>query len=207
MKQAKHLAFFVTLLLCGYPLEAAASDSLRTWTDVQGRTLSARLLQVLPGKSAIEIERADGSRFTLPVARLSYADQQFVQQLDTQPTENAAMTELSAANWEWLTHAGTVTARQYVHFPADSLVAMLNARLTAAQSESVKQALKGVRIDADADLKEINAKIEHTVNLATFLKAIAEQNDLQLRVDGNGLVVFQRTPKDQASEKNSFLGL
>jgi hypothetical protein len=207
MKPTKLLACLVTLLLCGYPLNAAATDSLRTWTDVEGRTLFARLLQVLPSKSAIEIERADGSRFTLPVVRLSYTDQQFVQQLAAEPTGNAAMTELSAANWEWLTLAGTVTARKYVHFPADSLVALLNARLTAAQPDSVKHALKGVRIDADAELNEINAKIEHTVNLATFLKAIAEQNDLQLRVDGNGLVVFQRTPKDQASEKNSFLGL
>ncbi len=81
---------------------------MRTWTDVQGRTINARLLHTDASKTSIEIERADGVRFTLPVARLSFADQQFVQNWVPEPESPAAatpaespsnvLTELSAAN-------------------------------------------------------------------------------------------------------------
>jgi hypothetical protein len=85
-----------------------------------------------------------------------------------------------------------MTARNYVNFPADQLVTVLNARLTGARSAAAKDAIKGVRIDADADLTEINMETTSTVNLATFFKELAEQNSLQLRVDSSGILVLQR---------------
>ena len=202
----------VTLLLCGYPFHTAVADSLRTWTDVQGRTINARLLHTDASKTTIEIERADGVRFTMPVTRLSFADQQFVQHWVPEPEAPAAPTpaespsnalaELSAANWAWLTQAGSMTARNYVNSPADQLVTLLNARLAGARSAAAKDAIKGVRIDADSDLTEINMETTTTVNLATFFKELAEQNSLQLRVDSSGILVLQR--QKQAIK---FLGL
>lgn len=202
MKSTKRLACLVTLLLCGHPFNTAEADTVRTWTDVQGRTINARLLHTDASKTTIEIERADGVRFTLPLSRLSFADQQFVQNRMLEPDAPAAprpaespsnaLAELSAAHWEWLTQAGSMTARNYVNSPADQLVTVLNARLTGARSAAAKAAIKGVRIDADSDLTEINMETTATVTLATFFKELAEQNSLQLRVDSRGVLVLQR---------------
>ena len=84
---------------------------------------------------------------------------------------------------------------------------MLNTRLTGARSATAKDAIKGVRIDAEADLTEINLETTHTVSLATFLKELAEQNSLQLRVDGSGLIVLQRAGTAPQDKKIKFLGL
>ena len=219
MKLTKRLVCLVTLLLCGYPFSTAVADSVRTWTDVQGRTINARLLHIDSSKATIEIERADGVRFTLPLSRLSYADQQFIQ--NQEPTVDgtasasppaseavaASLAELSAANWEWLTQAGSITARNYVNFPVDQVVTLLNARLSAARSAKAKAAIKGVRIDPLADLTEINAEFPNTVNLATFLKELAVQNSLQVRVDASNILVLQRVPTSAPTLPIKFLGL
>ncbi len=216
MKSIKPLACLVTLLLCGYPFNTAVADELRTWTDVQGRTLTARLLQVDATKATIEIERADGAHFTLPLARLSYADQQFVQNWVPEPSAALtvaespaapALTELSAANWAWLAQAGSIPARKYVNSPAADLVTVLNARLAGLRSSAGKDGLKGVRLDAEADLTEINLEITKMVNLSTFFKELAEQNSLQLRVDASGLIVLQRQASEPQDKKIKFLGL
>jgi hypothetical protein len=217
MKSIKPLACLVTLLLCGSPFNTAEADTVRTWTDVQGRSINARLLHTDASKTSIEIERADGVRFTLPLARLSFADQQFVQNWVPEPetlaaptpaeTPTAALAELSPANFAWLTQAGSMTARNYVNFPADQLVTVLNARLTGTRSTSAKNAIKGVRIDADAELTEINMETTTTVSLATFFKELAEQNSLQLRVDASGILVLQRVSTSAPKQKIKFLEL
>ncbi len=213
MKSNKLFACLATLLLCGYPFNTAVADELRTWTDGQGRTLTARPLQLDASKAAIEIERADGARFTLPLTRLSYADQQFVQHwvaesaVAAEPPAPVALTELSAANWEWLARAGSIQARKYVNSPAGDLVTLLNARIAAVRSSAGKEALKGVRLDADADITEINLEISNTVSLSTFFKELAEQNSLQLRVDGSGVIVLQRLATAPQDKKIKFLGL
>ena len=84
---------------------------------------------------------------------------------------------------------------------------MLNTRLTGARSATAKDAIKGVRIDAEADLTEINLETTHTVSLATFLKELAEQNSLQLRVDASGILVLQRVPSSSPKQDIKFLGV
>lgn len=218
MKPTKRLACLVTLLLCSYPFNTAKADSVRTWTDVQGRTINARLLHCNPSMATIEIERADGVRFTLPLTRLSFADQQFV--LNSEPmvdgTASAApaaseapttLAELSPANFAWLTQAGSMPARNYVNTPADQLVTVLNMRISGAHSTSAKDAIKGVRIDPNAGLTEINLETSNTVSLATFIRELAEQNSLQLRVDAGGILVLQRVPSSAPKQTIKFLGL
>lgn len=221
MKPTKRLACLVTLLLCSYPFNTAKADSVRTWTDVQGRFINARLLHIDASKTTIEIERADGVRFILPIARLSFADQQFVLNREPRvdgtasaapastaaPEAPTALAELSPANFEWLTQAGSMSARNYVNTPADQLVTVLNMRLSGALSSSAKDAIKGVRIDADADLTEINLETTSTVSLATFIRELAEQNSLQLRVDASGILVLQRVPTSAPKQTIKFLGL
>ena len=191
------------------------AENLRIWTDVQGRTIEARLLQADLNKNTIEIERADGGIFTLPIARLSQGDQLFIH--NWQPKENSktsavpnsaeSLTELSPAQWEWLTQAGIITARKYVNCPAEQLVTLLNIRLTGAHSSNAKEAIKGVRFKADDDITEINAEFRNTVSFSTFLKELAEQNSLQLRVDDNGFLVLQRAPTSATKLDLKFLGM
>ena len=218
MKSIKHLACLVTLLLCSYPFNTAKADSLRTWTDVQGRTINARLLHSNPSMATIEIERADGVRFTLPITRLCLADQQFLQNSEPMVDGTAsaapaaseaptALAELSQANFAWLTQAGSMPARNYVNTPADQLITVLNMRISGAHSTSAKDAIKGVRIDPNAGLTEINLETTNTVSLATFIRELAEQNSLQLRVDVGGILVLQRVPSSAPKQTIKFLGL
>jgi len=191
---------------------------VRTWTDVQGRTINARLIHMDANKATIEIERADGVLFTLPITRLSFADQQFVLNGEAGVEDTAspspvtsdapsALAELSTANWAWLTQAVNMPARNYVNTPADQLVTVLNTRLSGAHSASAKEAIKGVRIDPNASLTEINLETTNTVSLATFIRALAEQNSLQLRVDASGVLVLQRVPTSATQQTIKFLGL
>ncbi|MCS6274654.1 MAG: hypothetical protein H2169_09955 [Opitutus sp.] len=71
----------------------------------------------------------------------------------------------------------------------------------------MKDSIKGVRIDADADLTEINMETTTTVSLATFFKELAEQNSLQLRVDTSGFLVLQRVPTSAPKRTIKFLGM
>jgi hypothetical protein len=211
-KQAARL--LSTLLLVGYPLNTTLAESLRTWTDVRGRTIEARPLQADLSKNTIEIERHDGVRFTLPIAHLSQGDQQFISNwqpegnIKTSAVPNSAdsLTELTPAQWKWLTEAGSITERRYVNFPADQLVTFLNARLKGAHSTNAKESIKGVRINADDDITEINAEFRSTVSFSTFLKGLAEQNSLQLHVDGNGFITLQRVPTSAPKLNLKFLG-
>ena len=214
IKVTKPLACLVTLLLCGYPFNAVLAENVRTWTDFQGRTIEARLLQADLSKKTIEIKRADGVIFTLPIARLSQGDQQFIHNwqpegnIKTSAVPNSAesLTELTPAQWEWLTQAGSMTARKYINCPADQLLTLLNTRLTGAHSSKAKEAIKGVRINADDDITEINAEFRNTVSFATFFKNLAEENNLQLLVDGNGFIVLQRVPTSTQKLDLKFLG-
>ncbi|PQO37363.1 hypothetical protein DTL21_05305 [Bremerella cremea] len=53
-------------------------NGMRTWTDSDGRTMTARLLKRVG--ELIRVETEDGRGFTLPMSRLSEADQKFVEQ-------------------------------------------------------------------------------------------------------------------------------
>jgi hypothetical protein len=73
-------------LLAGQAKTTAASGStsgeggkLRTWTDVTGRfKVEAELVKVENGQ--VTLRRANGDRTTLPLEKLSPADQEFVRE-------------------------------------------------------------------------------------------------------------------------------
>jgi len=60
---------------------SAEEDQLRTFTNVQGVKIKARLKAVAEGKATIELE--NGRDYTLPLAALSPSDQAYVQQWDS----------------------------------------------------------------------------------------------------------------------------
>lgn len=62
---------------------AIAAEPVRTWTDTQGRTLEG----TLKGKTetSAEILLKNGNRVTLPLSKLSEADQEYVEAADVYP--------------------------------------------------------------------------------------------------------------------------
>lgn len=73
---------------------AAPCLSARTWTDVRGRTVEAELLRVEAGNPVVSLK---GKEVTLPAAKLSAADQEFVQEwLKTKEEEAKEQAEQAA---------------------------------------------------------------------------------------------------------------
>lgn len=57
-------------------LEVRAFEPVRTWTDVQGRMISATMLE--PGAEHVRVRMTNGAEHTIPLERLVTADQQYV---------------------------------------------------------------------------------------------------------------------------------
>ncbi len=68
----------VTALIAGLVLTAAVRAELRTWTDTQGRTLRAEMLEKR-GENIV-VKRDDGLVFTLPLERLINSDREYAAQ-------------------------------------------------------------------------------------------------------------------------------
>src|SRR5690606_16294923 len=68
--------FCVRGLFAGLVLMASARAEPRVWTDVQGRTILAELME--KKADAVVLKRDDGLLFTLPLDRLINSDRQFV---------------------------------------------------------------------------------------------------------------------------------
>jgi hypothetical protein len=214
MKPTKLFACLVTLTLCGFPSSSAVADELRTWTDTQGRTIEASLLGFDPSKDTIEIQRADGTHFNLPVSRLSETDRVFIKgwvieqsSSEVAGTSSTAksksdLKELTPKQWEWLAGTGSVQPRRYVRVPAKEMAALLNVRLESARSASRSEgAVTGVRIDEDSGVDEITTEVRNTMSFASFLREIAVSNGLSLFVDAKGAIVLQRTSAPAGTDK------
>ena len=73
----------------------AAPLSARTWTDAAtGRTIEADFLGIQDGK--VSLKRSDGQTFTLPIDKISAADQDFIKQQKAGPASAPA-----AAGTDW----------------------------------------------------------------------------------------------------------
>ncbi|MDP0490073.1 MAG: hypothetical protein Q7Q71_03355 [Verrucomicrobiota bacterium JB023] len=88
--------FLALLLACSHPVIAKVGE-VRTWTSDDGRTLEATLLEVT--ETGIVVERNRG-RVTIPLTRLSAADQEFVAKLkeEMQREEELAALDARRAN-------------------------------------------------------------------------------------------------------------
>lgn len=69
-------SLFAVLLVSGLPL--SAEESLRDWTNTEGRTISAELI-ALEGDTAT-LRLSNGRRYDVPLATLSEADRDYVAQ-------------------------------------------------------------------------------------------------------------------------------
>ncbi len=72
----KQLAWLLVFFVCAV---AQAADKVRTWTDVQGRTMQAEFIREVDGDVAF---LKDGKLITIPLERLSEADQKAIRELE-----------------------------------------------------------------------------------------------------------------------------
>ncbi len=215
MNPKKLLACLVALIaIRSLPLSAAEVSDARTWTDVQGRTIEARLINADATAGTIEIERADGAHFTLPVSRLSAQDQVFVREWAARqtpaPAASAAtapsLQELTQANWDWLARCGSIQPAVYKRISPEDLGALINRRLQNSPAPAGKGAITRARIDIESGGDEISIEVRTIVSLSTFLRDLARQNNLVLQVDSGGNLVIQRQPSKK-SDIIEFLGV
>ncbi|MFZ4764293.1 MAG: hypothetical protein ACOYMN_05005 [Roseimicrobium sp.] len=78
--------------------QAPAAQS-RTWTDAQGRTMQATLVRI-EGTNAV-FQMANGQALTFPVAKLSAADQSFINTTTTTPPTASAAAPRPQAKRAW----------------------------------------------------------------------------------------------------------
>ncbi len=87
----KSKILFLALALLG-PLPVSLGDAaaLRTWTDINGRTLDGTLVQALP--DTIKVKTKTGAVVSLPIISLSKEDQDFLKDPQSAPPKAPAST-------------------------------------------------------------------------------------------------------------------
>lgn len=84
----KHPASLILILGLSLSAALAQTTELRTFTNAQGKAIQARLVGVAGPN--VTIEMAGGQRFSLPIASLSAADQQYIKSAPATPAGAAA---------------------------------------------------------------------------------------------------------------------
>ncbi|MFH1498598.1 MAG: SHD1 domain-containing protein [Verrucomicrobiota bacterium] len=204
MKSIKLLASLVTLYLVGgLPLAVAQPKNLRVWTDVSGRQITARLVEVTPDNS-VRIERDDGQSFTVPLSRFSQADRDYVQAA-TAPSDPAKMADAAEEHWKRLRLAGSHPASSYADTALTEIIAEINQRLrikkvTTEQGETVSIRTEPAEL---ADQLKISGQMS-AMDTGDFLKRIAYNYQLAVKVDAlGGLVLVDKN----AGGPGSFFGV
>ena len=145
-KPFKLFACLVTLqFTSGLTLQAADSQEFRKWTDTNGRTISARLVE-LADASSVKIERADGHVFVVPLKTFSTADQAYVAAFregklqpaavetpavvgaDAGLSGGTALTDAVTSTWALLNAAGSQPTTSYDNTSLEKILGELNQR-------------------------------------------------------------------------------
>lgn len=201
MKPYKLLACLVTLqFTCGLTLQAADTHDFRQWTDANGRTINARLVEAI-GTESVKIERHDGLSFTVSLKAFSPADQAYVKSLRAAPptskfTLPAGLKAADPALWTLLAASGTQPETTYSNTSLDLVLETLNRRLSVDAIKSPAGQPLHVRTEPAnlASRVKLSGAMPR-MTLATFMKEIARANNLAVATDSKGMVVLvDKTP-------------
>lgn len=205
MKPLKLLACLVTLqLMCGLTLKAADSHDFRQWTDTNGRTITARLIETIDTDS-VKIERQDGQVFTVPLKTFSAADQAYVQSLDEL---TAGLKPADEKLWASLAAGGDQPASMYGNTGLDLVLETINRRFSARDVKTPSGEPLQIRTEP-ADLAtriKINGDLPR-MSMVTFMKEIARANDLVVATDRTGMVVLAKKASAGGTFSDEFLGV
>lgn len=216
MKPYKLLACLVTLqFTCGLPLQAADHQDFRQWTDTQGRTMVARLLET-PDANTVKIERQDGRVFTVPLATFSTPDRDYVKtyrasnSTSATPAGDSVYTTADTATWTLLNSGGNQPASLYNGTPLDQILDLINQRFTV---KSVKTSA-GLPLTLRTEPSDLASRIKISgdmprMAMSAFVQEIARINDLSVKIDPTGMVVLmdKAPPAKQQASAPSFFGV
>jgi hypothetical protein len=206
MKSLKLLACLVTLqITSGLTLKAADTHDFRQWTDTNGRTITARLMQTTDTDS-VKIERQDGQVFTVPLKTFSAADQAYVRAL---AELTAGLKPADAQLWALLEAGGDQPASTYGNTGLDLVLETINRRFTARDLKSASGQPLQIRTEP-ADLAariKISGELPR-MSMVTFMKEIARTNDLLVATDHTGMVVLaEKASAAGDGSDQDFLGV
>lgn len=215
MKPLKLLACLVTLqFTCGLTLQAADQQELRQWTDTNGRSITARIVDA-PNADSVKIEREDGRVFTVALKTFSAADQAFVTTWRTEQADIAAgrpiLKEPDAALWTLLNSGGSQPASTYSNTPLDQIIEAINQRFVVKAVKTPAGQPLAVRTEP-ADLAsrvQISGDMPR-MSLQGFVQTVANANALTVKKDASGmLVLVDKTQPTSADGKPvaSFFGV
>lgn len=213
MKPFKRLACLVTLQFIGcLALTAAEPGELRQWTDPSGRTINARLVEIV-GANSIKIEREDGQVFTVALKLFSAEDQSYVKSVGdldkaSKTAGSPGFKAADAALWALLDSAGTQPASTYSNTGLDLVLESINQRFSVRDVKTSAGRPLQVRTEPSdlASRVKISGDMPR-MSLASFMKEIARANNLAVATDPTGMVVL--VDKTPASDQNApdFLGV
>lgn len=206
MKPHKLLACLVTLqFTCGLPLKAADTHDFRQWTDANGRTITARLIETT-GADSVKIERQDGQVFTVPLKTFSADDQAYVKSLAGLA---AGLKPADSKLWALLETGGDQPASMYGNTGLDLVLETINRRFSARDVRT----LSGVPLQIRTEPADLATRIKITgdlprMSMVTFMREIARSNDLVVATDRTGMVVLaQKAAADGGGTTEEFLGV
>ncbi|MET0262099.1 MAG: hypothetical protein ABW223_04325 [Rariglobus sp.] len=217
MKPHKLFACLVTLqLMCGFTLKAAAPQDFREWTDVNGRTMNARLIAA-PNAESVKIERQDGLSFTVPLTTFSAADQKYVKAWRAEnassshagnkkgPAHHQGLRDPDTATWTLL-GSGDQPASTYSKTRLDQIIESINQRFAVREIKTAKGSPLQVRTEPSdlASRIQISGEMPR-MSVASFVKEIARANDLGVKIDASGMIVLvDKAPPSEAQTPSLF---
>ncbi|HTJ78412.1 MAG TPA: hypothetical protein VL357_05400 [Rariglobus sp.] len=218
MKPIKLLACLVTLqLTSSLTLQAADPQDFRKWTDTNGRTITAKLIDA-PDASSVKIQREDGRTFVVSLKTFSSVDQAYVKasldgESDVAPAQESAaayaLDEVKPVTWALLNSAGSQPGTLYSNTQLDRILDALNRRITAKEIKTAAGLPLKVRTEP-ADLAERVKLTGELPDMATaaFVKKIAEINDLEVKTDSEGmLVIVDKSQPVPVMGKGNYFGV
>ncbi len=195
MKPLKLIACLVTLqFFGGLNLKAADQQSFRQWTDLNGRTISARLLEIVD-RETVKIERQDGVVFTVLIKTFSKADQAYVQARRIKQNNAAGtpskLVDADNTTWRRLRGAGSQPANYYVDTPLADILDGINRRLIEKKLKTASDEDLQLRTEPSELAEQIKISGQMTdMNTSDFLMRIAYNHDLLMKVDEVGGLVL-----------------
>lgn len=191
MKPIKLLACLVALQTVGcLHLKAFDKQDFRDWTDLQGRKISARLLELVESHS-IRIERNDGAVFVVALKNFCEADRLYVSELKTGESGQAALKDVDPDTWSLLKQARSQPASTYTDTPLSEIIESINRRLIEEKllkSNGQPLQIRGEPAELAKDLK-ITGSLP-SMSTADFLKRLTYNNNLVVKMDAAGGVVL-----------------
>jgi hypothetical protein len=215
MKPLKLLACLVTLqFTCGLTLQAADPQEFRQWTDANGRSITARIVDA-PNADSVKIEREDGRVFTVPIKTFSAADQSYVTVWRAEQADIAAgrpvLKEPDAATWTLLNSGGQQPASTYSNTRLDQIIESINQRFVVKDVKTSSGQPLALRTEP-ADLAarvQISGDMPR-MSLQGFVQTVARVNDLAVKIDRSGMLVLVDKPQPASSNEKpaaSFFGV